>query len=368
MANVTAYDKSRQDLINYEDQEFRNLLSYVPNFYLAKNDQTIWGSYLRNVAAELGRLEYFHAYDIVGKDVQYLTPADIKRQWGDPLFINGNFPSALQYDLDYKNLAIGLMSAFTQGATTASIERVLLAYTGQTVKVTELFKEIGRTSDVSDRNRVRVAIRGVGFASDENVNDSVAKLQTITSDLYGAIDKAKPAHVGVDLVVSIGPAEDLGELITGRFGIADTLRVIAVMEENPEQDALYQAPFMTTDHPDTGLGGGSSIIYISPISGNIGQVVNVYGNEFVNVSAVKLNGLETAFTVLSTGQLMFTVPSGATTGLISITTPLGVFEGSLDFVVQAGPVTYMPRPGVMSPAINKVWAIKDERVDILDMT
>jgi hypothetical protein len=366
MDNASAYDKSRQDLIQYEDSEFARLIANVPNFYLSKNDQTIWGAHLRSIAKELGRLEYYHAYDIVGKDMRYLTPADVRRQWGDPLFINKNYPSTLQYDLDYKNLAMALQKAFTQGATVESISEVLTAYTGQKVKVDELFKEIGKTADISDRNRIRVSVRGVGFTNTENVNESVAKLQSITSDLYGAIDKAKPAHIGVDLLVTIGPAENIGDYITGRYGITDTLRIIAVMEENPEQDALYQAPFLEK-HPDTGLGGGT-IVYVSPISGDINQVVNVYGVGFTGVASVKLNGKPCVFTVLSDAQLIFTVPGGAKTGAIVITTAANVVvESNIDFIVKSGPVTYMPKPGVMSPVINKVWEIKTEKTEILDL-
>jgi len=366
MAN-NAYDKSRTELIKYEDSEFANLIADVPDFYTSKNDQTIWGSYLRNIAKELARLEYAHAYDIVGKDMRYLTPADIKRQWGDPLFISKNYPSSSQYDLDYKNLAIALQKAFIQGATVSAIEAVLSAYTGQIVQVEELFKNIGKTSDISDRNRMSITVRGIGQAPIESATSNAANLQTITSDLYGAIDMAKPAHVGVDLIVTIGPVEKISELITGRYGITDTLRIIAVMTENPEQDPLYIAPFLDSSHPDTGLAGGT-VVYVSPISGDVKQVVNVYGVGFTNVVNVTLNGTSAEFAILGDRQLVMTVPSGAKTGFIVMTDNANnTISSNIPFIVQTGPITYMPTPGIVSPSINRVWEIKDDKTDVLNL-
>ncbi len=368
MQDVTkAYDKTREELIKYEDAEFNSLIANVPNFYISRNDQTLWGNFLRNVASELGRLEYYHSYDIVSKNPRFLNPADIKRQWNGPLFINRNYPSPLQYDQDYKNLAYDLLQAYNKGATTASIAAILVAYTGKTVVVEEMFKNIGKTADISDRNTLRISVRAVDFAPDENTQESIARLQFITSDLYSAIDRAKPAHVGVDLGVAIGPTEPISDYITGRFGITDELRIIAQLVENSVlDDPLYQAPFLTGVHPDTGL-ASASLVYFSPASGDIGQSVNVYGSGFTGATQVKLDGVFAAFTVLGDGQINLTVPAGAITGPIIITTPNGNITSPVDFEVQSGPLTYLPKPGAVGPSISKVWEIKDENLDTLDL-
>lgn len=293
----TPYVKSRADLTPYEDSEFAQLLNNVPNFYLSINDQTYWGRMLRDVGAELGRLEYMHAYDIVGKNPTYLTPPDAKRRWAGPLFLNKNYPTPTQYDLDFKQLIVDLIKAYRMGATSASIAAVVKAYTGQTIVVEELFKEIGTYYDISDRNMIKLSVR-VGDAGvlnlDQNftLTSSISRLKTITDDLYGAIDLAKPAHVGLNLTTIFGLDENIGDYIYGRYGIVDELRIIALLvEAEPLPDPLYQAPFFDPNHPDTGLAS-------------------------VSVDS-------------------------------AITDP--------------------PRPGVLSPILNRAWEISEETLDILNL-
>ena len=377
MEDVTkVYEKTREELLQYEDSEFRQLIANVPNFYISRNDQTMWGNYLRNVARELGKLEFYHAYDIVGKNPRFLNPADAKRQWGDPLFISRSYPSVLQYDQDYKNLVCDLLEAYNKGATTASISEILKAYTGKDVVVEELFKQIGKQADVSDRNTIKINIRAVEFSSKENTNDNISRLQSITSDLYGAIDRAKPAHVGVDLSISIGPAEHIGKYITGRFGITDELRIIVLNVEASKLDnPLYQAPFLDPNTPNTGL-ASNSIVFVSPASGPVGQEVNIYGAGFSGATQLKTDGLivapksdlnPTGFTILGDGQIVFNIPVGAETGFLTITTPSGDIKSPIALIVQDGPLTYTPRPGILSPTLTTVWEIRDEHLDTLNL-
>jgi hypothetical protein len=377
MQDVTkAYEKTREDLIQYEDSEFRQLIANVPNFYISRNDQTMWGRHLRNVAAELGRLEFYHAYDIVGKDPRFLNPADAKRQWEGPLFINRNYPGVTGYDQDYKNLVIDLLKAYTKGATTASISAILTAYTGQPTLVEELFKKIGKTSDVSDRNTLKISVRAVGLPDSAINATNISWLQNITSDLYSAVDKAKPAHVGVDLGVAVGPIEDVSVFITGRFGITDELRIIAqVVEHSKLDDPIYQAPFLDGTTPNTGL-ASTSIVFFSPASGPVGQEVNVYGAGFTGATQVKVNDIilfprsisnPNGFLLLGDGQLVFNIPVNATTGPVVISTPTTSIESPIDLIIQDGPLTYASRPGAVSPNISKVWEIKGEKLDTFNL-
>ena len=162
------YDRSRDELLPYEDSEFAQLIANVPNFYISMTDQTIWGSLLRDVAAELGRLEYAHSYDIIGKDPTYLTPPDAKRQWNDPLFINKNYPQNDQFDLDYKALVNGLIKAFQKGATVQSIQEVIKGYTGQDIKIEEQWTRIkDGYYDPSVRNMLRMSVKIGGASVDD---------------------------------------------------------------------------------------------------------------------------------------------------------------------------------------------------------
>jgi hypothetical protein len=88
--------------------------------------------------------------------------------------------------------------------------------------------------------------------------------------------------------------------------------------------------------PSAGL-AQPTISSFSPTSGPIGIAVSVVGTNLVNPSSVTFNGV--AGTITAVGQfgdnLNAQVPSGATTGPISVTTPEGTATSATDFVVTA---------------------------------
>ncbi|MBC7882256.1 MAG: IPT/TIG domain-containing protein [Anaerolineae bacterium] len=96
-----------------------------------------------------------------------------------------------------------------------------------------------------------------------------------------------------------------------------------------------------------------TITSFSPTSGPIGTQVLISGNNFTGATAVKFNGTNApAFTVNSDIQISVTVPSGATTGKISIDTPTGTATSQTDFTVSAtgAPIITSFSPQSGSPA------------------
>ncbi len=79
-----------------------------------------------------------------------------------------------------------------------------------------------------------------------------------------------------------------------------------------------------------GLGApGPSITSFSPSTGPVGTPVTINGSGFTGATAVMFNGTAATFTVSSDTQITATVPAGATSGSISVTTPSGsVSSGS----------------------------------------
>ena len=78
----------------------------------------------------------------------------------------------------------------------------------------------------------------------------------------------------------------------------------------------------------------------SPTSGPVGTSVTISGSGFIGTTHVRFNGTNVGsgnFTVDSDAQITATVPSGATTGPISVTTPGGTGTSLADFTVA--PVT-----------------------------
>jgi len=286
------YLRSREDLLQYEDARFQSLINAMANYYTTRNDQSVWGSFLRAVAMELARIEYMYSYDVVAKNPAFLTPPDIKRQYADPLFITGTFqqsqqfdagdfggvfgnwtantgillraaiidsdgniqicttvgstgltepkwalslgatttdgnvvwtnagpaPTALAYPIGYRDMLVDLLSAYREGATPKSIQDVIYAYTGKNIIVEELYKQIvtGGFYDQSDRNAVKVSVN-VGGTDPLTDIESLTELQQITNSLYGAIDLAKPAHVGLEFTTIFGADENIDCFITPRY-------------------------------------------------------------------------------------------------------------------------------------------------------
>jgi predicted extracellular nuclease len=84
---------------------------------------------------------------------------------------------------------------------------------------------------------------------------------------------------------------------------------------------------------------------ISPGSGGAGTAVTVYGAHFTGATAVTLNGATAQFSVVSDSQLTVTVPAGATSGPIAVTTPSGSATSSSTFTVAAPLTSLSFSPG-----------------------
>lgn len=77
-----------------------------------------------------------------------------------------------------------------------------------------------------------------------------------------------------------------------------------------------------------------SITSFAPPSGPIGTVVTIMGNSFTGATKVMFGTVKaTVFTVVSDMQVTATVPSGAVTGKIQVTTPGGTATSSTAFTV-----------------------------------
>ena len=85
------------------------------------------------------------------------------------------------------------------------------------------------------------------------------------------------------------------------------------------------------------VAGEVSIIEFTPHEGSIGASVTIYGTGFSAVpseNAVQFNGVSAQVTSASATQLITSVPAGATTGPISITTPTGQATSTIIFEVN----------------------------------
>jgi uncharacterized repeat protein (TIGR03803 family) len=78
----------------------------------------------------------------------------------------------------------------------------------------------------------------------------------------------------------------------------------------------------------TGLG---PFVETRPVFGKVGAAVIILGNNLIGTTDVSFNGTAAAFTVVSSTEITTTVPDGATTGRVKVTTPSGTLTSNANF-------------------------------------
>ena len=99
---------------------------------------------------------------------------------------------------------------------------------------------------------------------------------------------------------------------------------------------------------------GPAITSFTPPSGGPGTSVVITGTNFTGATSVTFGGVSsTSFTVNSATQIAATVPSGAVTGKIAVTTPNGTGTSSTNFTVTPAPTItlFTPARGTVGTSV-----------------
>ena len=114
-----------------------------------------------------------------------------------------------------------------------------------------------------------------------------------------------------------------------------------------------------------GVTGEPTISGFAPESGGTGSSVTISGSGFTGATVVRFNGMSAAFSIVSDTQITATVPSGASTGPISVTGPGGSSTSTTSFTVNASVATvtvkdYLFKPANLQAAQGQVvrWVFK----------
>jgi uncharacterized repeat protein (TIGR03803 family) len=65
----------------------------------------------------------------------------------------------------------------------------------------------------------------------------------------------------------------------------------------------------------------------------VGHTAEILGQEFTGTTSVQLNGVSASFSAVFPTLIRFTVPEGATTGAVTVTTPSGTLSSNVPFQV-----------------------------------
>ena len=88
-----------------------------------------------------------------------------------------------------------------------------------------------------------------------------------------------------------------------------------------------------------------TITSFSPTSGGAGAEVAVFGTKFLNATSVTFNGVAASYTIKSATRITATVPFGATSGKIAVTTPDGTATSPTIFKVSPTITSFSPTSG-----------------------
>jgi uncharacterized repeat protein (TIGR03803 family) len=80
--------------------------------------------------------------------------------------------------------------------------------------------------------------------------------------------------------------------------------------------------------------GAAPFVQVLPPARSVGQNVIILGNNLTGATSVTFNGVSATFTVKSATEIRATVPSGATTGTVEVTTPSGTLKSNIRFQVR----------------------------------
>jgi uncharacterized repeat protein (TIGR03803 family) len=79
--------------------------------------------------------------------------------------------------------------------------------------------------------------------------------------------------------------------------------------------------------------GLGPFVKTQPTSGKVGAAIKILGTDLTGATSVTFNGTAAVFKVVSKSLITTTVPSGATTGTVEVTTPKGTLKSNVVFRV-----------------------------------
>lgn len=126
-----------------------------------------------------------------------------------------------------------------------------------------------------------------------------------------------------------------------RFNPVSTALLVAVVPTNALSGPITVANLVGTAVSSSAFTieipvdpiGPPGITGFTPASGLVGASVRLTGSNLVEVSEVRFNGVVATFTTVSATEINATVPVGATTGPVTITTPKGTTTSAIAFEV-----------------------------------
>ena len=238
----------------------------------------------------------------------------------------------------------------TQLSPTAGTVGNPVTITGQNFTGTTSVRFNGTTANftVMDDTQITTTVpvfATTGFVTVTNPNGTGTSAQTFTI-LGPNVTQLSPTAGTVGTPVTI-----TGQFFTGTTGVrfngtAATFTVVNDGQITTTVPAGATTGLVTVTNP-SGTGASAQpftllvprITQLNPTAGTVGTAVTITGQYFTGATRVAFNGTTATATVVNDGQITTTVPAGATTGFVTVTTPSGTGASDQAFTLIAPLVT-----------------------------
>ena len=159
------------------------------------------------------------------------------------------------------------------------------------------------------------------------------------------VDSFTPASGTLGTLVTVFGANFISGQTTVRFGsvtaatpsVPANNQLVVTVPAGAATAPISISTFAGTNTTPTNfvISGSAIITGFTPAIGPTGSVVILSGGDFTGTTAVKFNGVNaSAFSVTAASQIHATVPTTATTGPLSVTTPTGTATSGSNFVLS----------------------------------
>lgn len=80
--------------------------------------------------------------------------------------------------------------------------------------------------------------------------------------------------------------------------------------------------------------GLGPFVEMLPVSAKVGASVKILGTDLTGATGVTFNGTAASFTVVSASEITATVPAGAATGTVAVTTRATTLLSNVEFTIK----------------------------------
>jgi uncharacterized repeat protein (TIGR03803 family) len=171
------------------------------------------------------------------------------------------------------------------------------------------------------------------FDGTDGSNPEAGLVQATNGDFYGTTANGGANNGTVFKMTPAGTLTTLHSFCSTNCGVHPSAGLVQATNGyfyGTTEEGGVKANLGTVFSLSVGLG---PFVKTLPTSGKAGAAVIILGNDLTGSTAVSFNGTAATFTVVSSTEIKATVPTGATTGTVEVTTPSRTLNSNVAFRV-----------------------------------